>query len=210
MSVVVKAVSSWWSGATFDKECIDPISVLALTALINFKESMTRIKFKGPRVVAQQPSEYNYGYNWQWAFRSLQGQSHENLYIIRESIERVARWHLTDQANQVDVKNLFDHCIKGLEALQETYRSKNLFVTVDAIQLWKLIIKQYKKAGPQPTELNSREQQIRDLWTLEQIKEINALIGQMKDEPNPKDEIERLEVLLRQHADRLKEITQPA
>jgi hypothetical protein len=199
------------------KEKLDPISVIAVVALLKFKESLTRIGFKGYHIITEQPSEYDYGKNIQGMVRWFFLEGREDLDIIPIAIDKGADWfHPEMEANAV-YRELFTSALEGLSSLQHTYSLKKSGVTVSAITDWQLLIKRRtqisdEERAPDP-DLVATALRVKNLWTIAEVKEVNSLIEQMRelqgdtpisDKVKCLDQIERLEFLLRQKGERLK------
>lgn len=201
---------------------LDPITTLALTALMPFKESNSRIALKDTHIEIQQPSEYQYVINWQWLARTLQMASREDLEVIREAIIKAADW-FEPQNNEV-ITSLFAFAQEGLASLHQTYESKS-GTTCSAIREWQGLIDQATTEGlkwqPQSMKeeqnVNEASLKVKSIWSESDIATLNSLLQRAKERQgrvNPnirvlcKTEINTIETLLKGKTKELTELLQ--
>lgn len=155
----------------------DPISTLAIIALLPYKESNSRIAVLPGGIIVQQPSDFH---NMQGVWRALRGDSREDLSIIENDIRAAAL--LFKPENNEEVKRLFKHAKEGLNALQKTYSDKSAN-TCAALEYWKDLIKEsYKDGISEEQELGPLAAKVQDLWDDQDLKVINGLLDKAKDE----------------------------
>lgn len=188
------------------KSKLDPISVLAVLALLNYKKIGTLIGFKGYLMTTEAPSSV------QGVVRCIFGESREDLAVIPTAIEKAATWFHPEIGEDNDYRELFMAAHKGLGKLQQTYREKQSNVTPAAISDWMksiILYAQQEEQAPDEPELNQTAQKVHDLWTLTEIRQVNSLIAQMDEkqgdvspdiEVKCADKIEILELYLKQKA----------
>lgn len=218
-ATTIDSASSFWRctvlGQVEDiKNKLDPISVLAVLALLKFKETGTLIGFNGYLVTTEAPSSI------QGVVRRIYGESREDLDIIPNAIEKVTSWFQPEKGETNIYRNLCSAAYDGLAKLQETYLKKSSKVTVAAISDWMKSIQihiepKHDDEIPEPPALTETDLKVRGLWTAAEIREVNSLIAQMVERqgevsPDIKikcgDQIARLELLLKQHSILLAEI----
>lgn len=192
------------------KSKLDPISVLAVIALLKYKESLTLLGFKGYTVTTEPPSAYDYGINVQGLVRRVFCEGREDLDIIPLAITKGSDWFHPEVEGNEAYKELFNAAYAGLTSLQESYEQKKSGVTVSAITEWKKMIRDKLDAEAKDIpeiELDATTQKVIALWSLAEIREINSLLSQMRErqgETSPNEEIKcpdqiaRLEFLLQQ------------
>lgn len=145
LSTTSEVLGFWWDRIRGEnpsmkrREEIDPISVIALTALMLFKEEGSQILLTDHRVCVQQPSDYELVYNWQWLSRTLYCVSREDLEVIKTSILKVSLWYDLGNPENKAVRNLLKSARVGLECLKKHYESKS-GLTASAIEEWKGLI----------------------------------------------------------------------
>lgn len=201
------------------KSKLDPISVLAVIALLKYKESLTLLGFKGYLITTEPPSDYDYGVNVQGIVRRVFCEGREDLDIIPLAINKGAAWFHPEQDGNEAYKELFQAALAGLTSLQESYQQKKSGVTVSAITEWQKMIRTKVEAvaleQAEEQELDQTAQKVRALWSLAEIKEVNSLLAQMSERqgdvsPNEEircpDQIARLEFLLKQKGKNLQAI----
>ncbi len=199
------------------KEKLDPVSVLAVTALMRFKENMTRIQINGYNIKAQQPSDCTYIYDLQWLVRSLRIESYQDLDVIPIAIDKAAHWFSPHLEQHEQIRQLFLYAREGLEALRNTYEKKTT-VIVDAIIKWESQITectQIRDALDEPVEIKDPViEKVQKLWTNAELCDLNSLLyqlnGTLEEKPesaeNRKAKIALFELLLQQKAKKLEAI----
>ena len=203
--------------ADFDE--VDPISVLAITAIMPFQEENSKLRVAGNlKVEVQQPSDYKlWGYNYRWFFRTIQRASQSDLAIINRSIMKAARWYQPWEEKNEEIRKLFQSAQKGLAALRKTYEGKSESeLTICGLDnLSSLIEKSLAERLEEEMALDETAKKMKALWDEAKIKEVNLLITQMYEVQGKTliseaikcyHQITRLEVLLEQKAERLREI----
>lgn len=195
---------------------LDPISILANVALLQYQPTQTRIGFRSSKVKVQNPSEYTYlGINFQGAVRWFNGEGREDLKRISKAINFAGNWFFTETEEMKACKTLLSEAFKGLTKLQETYQEKKSGLAPDAIEKWKDQITNLLKQELHKPELNKATQKVKNLWPTAKIEDINSFLSQMSDlqgdtSPNDEikclDEIKLLELLLDQKAKALNKI----
>ena len=212
-----KIRSFWYSFFKTDDDKLDPISVLALIALMRFKEQDSKIHITNDcQVVAQQPSDYHYGpLHMRGVVRRFQHASHEDLAIVRPCIEKGARWYQPQVEGNAEIRELFQFAAKGLEALKVTYKDKS-GITSDALENWQKLMREACERGLGPeVPLDSLTRRVKDLWNKTEISKVNLYLMQMyaKQKNVPiemeircQDEISQLEFLLQQKSEVVRKI----
>lgn len=203
------------------KSKLDPISVLAVIALLKYKECLTLLGFKGYQITTEPPSDYEYGVNIQGVVRRLFCEGREDLDIIPVAISKGADWFHPEIEGNAAHRELFNAALDGLTSLQESYQQKKSGVTVSAITEWQKMIRakieiiEVDEEQNDASELDATTQKVKALWSLAEIREVNSLLSQMKERqgdvsPNEEikcpDQIARLEFLLSQKGENLKAI----
>jgi len=190
------------------KSKLDPISVLAVIALLKYKESLTLLGFKGYLVTTEPPSDYDYGVNIQGIVRRVFCEGREDLDIIPLAIKKGADWFQPEKEGNEPYKELFNAAYAGLTSLQESYEQKKSGVTVSAITEWQKMIRtkiDVEVVEHPEEDLDETTQKVKALWSLAEIREVNSLLAQMRErqgETSPNEEIKcpdqiaRLEFLL--------------
>jgi len=172
------------------KITVDPISTIALVALMRFKEPDTRIGVNRSSVEIQQPSEFQNDYvNWQWLHRTIRGDSREDLAIIKDAITFAAKLY-KPQDNE-EVERLFQHARKGLDAIAATYDDKS-GLTCSAIKSWQELIDVACDEGIESeSELTPVAAKVQVLWSETEPK----IICDLLDEAERRQGDTRIQVL---------------
>lgn len=124
------------------KNCIiEPLTCLCKLALLNFLPERTKLKICNNILVIQEP--YLFG----WIFRTMEGDSKEDIQFLHQPIQRVIEWYINvcdkNAEMSVDIKkaiiDIANYALKGLKKLQNTYATGNVTL---AIQYFIIIINQ--------------------------------------------------------------------
>ena len=204
------------------KDKVDPISFLALTALMKFKECRTRMSISSDHSIkTQEPSQYSFLWiNWLGPIRYFQGDSREDLDVINSSIEKTALIFNPTKGENKHIKDLFDHAVAGIDAIQQSYQGKST-VTGSALEKWKGLIKTACEKGiDADSSIDEQAEIIKKLWDKEEIEIVNSILTLLNKESVNKlagrdlkihdlkrdQNIALLEQMIQQKADLLNEI----
>lgn len=180
-SAIVNTAKS--DGCTRDiiKSRLDPISFLAVIALMKYRLTDTKIHIGDHSVSSSHSSDYTYGWNFRSVSRLYYGDSHEDLAMIRPAIKTIACWHQLHSEDNVEIREFMDHVAEGIKALMATYKVKYP-TTCDALEFYMLRIQYYKEHEPEEMEeLNEITTQVKKLWTKEEIGQLNAHLRKMTE-----------------------------
>ncbi len=156
------------------KERLDPISLLAIIALMKFQLPDTKVHIGDHDVTVSHSSDYTYFLNFRSVARTYSGDSHEDLALIKSAIKTAAFWHALHSEDNVEIREFMDHVSEGLDALMTTYAAKHP-MACDALEYYKLHIQIYKAQAPTDVEVpNEVTQRVKDLWDKRQIADLNS------------------------------------
>lgn len=188
---------------------LDPISVLAVTALFQFKAKDTRLKIEGYHLQTDQPQDNLIS---QWVMRRIKRLTTKDLKIVKVAVNRATSWFAPFGADNSHIKTLLMHSKLGLKALQQTYK-ENEDIVEDGIQLWLGKIDQsFELEDVVQEKLTESEMQLKKLWKEAEIRDLNSLLDQLleaKNDNTKKEKIELFEKMIEQKSKRLQAIHEP-
>lgn len=163
------------------KERLDPVSLLAIVALMRFQLPDTKMHIGDHCVTISHSSDYTYLINFRGLSRSCSGDSREDLALIKSAIKTVACWQELHDEENVEIREFMDHVGRGLDALIATYVERSP-TTTDALEYYKLLIEIYKSQAPTDVEeLNEVTLRVMELWDKRQISELNGELIAMEE-----------------------------
>ncbi len=169
-----KQVYNYFYGTS---EPLEPISSLAVLALLRFKDPTTKLGLSSGRLVLQQPSLQGF-------WRTMRGDRREDLACIKHVIKMAAL--IFHPEKDETIRKLFIHALNGLGALHDTYKNKPSYkdpqLALAAIKQWQNLIKTACKDGlKSKKDLPSYADKIKDLWETTEIEIINQDLDRAKN-----------------------------
>ena len=150
-------------------EPLEPISSLAVLALLRFEDPESKLAISSGRLVIQSPS-------YQGFWRTFRVDKREDLGCVEDIIKMAAL--IFHPENDEAVKKLFMHALKGLKTLHDTYKnkpsSKDPKLALSAIKHWQTLIETACTNGLESNkELPTYADKIKNLWEATEIEIIN-------------------------------------
>lgn len=168
-------------------EPLEPISSLAVLALLRFKDPTTKLGLSSGRLVLQQPTLQGF-------WRTVRGDRREDLACIKHVIKMAAL--IFHPEKDETIRKLFTHALKGLNALHNTYKNKPSYkdpqLALSAIKQWQALIKTACKDGLKSNkELPTYADKIKNLWETTEIEIINQDLDRAENKQSNSDVVSK-------------------